>query len=168
MKGVVRHGKKSGEPGLVKCVVFSGTSQRHTETTDERERVTQLCLQVQILYTDRERYEAVLLNHRRVHEQARPGKAASLYRCLGRSGEGGVRAREGARFGSVEALAVCDLLHGAFIHVSHVKCPRQARSESRHRLEGGILGICSSLQEHGVHPPRAHKTLEAFRRRLRV
>ena len=42
MKGVVRHGKKSGEPGLVKCVVFSGTSQRHTETTGERESHTAL------------------------------------------------------------------------------------------------------------------------------
>ena len=26
--------------------------------------------EVQVLYTDRERYEAVLLNHRKVHEQA--------------------------------------------------------------------------------------------------
>lgn len=54
--------------------------------------------QVQILYTDRERYEAVLLNHRRVHEQAK---------------------EECEREKELASAAL-----------------RQARSESRHRLEG--------------------------------
>lgn len=54
--------------------------------------------QVQILYTDRERYEAVLLNHRKVHEQAK---------------------EECEREKELASAAL-----------------RQARSESRHRLEG--------------------------------
>ena len=60
----------------------SPRSGQRTWRVETRSVSVGLNSKVQVLYTDRERYEAVLHNHRRVHEQAKQhGKVKDANYC---------------------------------------------------------------------------------------